>query len=380
MTRRITYLQYTNPAAYPPLEHSSRILADRGWDVLFLGSGAWGKAEAFRFPPHPRIRTVLSGFPPPGWRQKLHYAAYCLKSVWQVWRSRSVWIYASDPLSCPAALLASWLPGRRVIYHEHDSPDTVANSKFMRAVLGAREQLCSRAAAVILPNEERARIFAGMVKLGRPPLIVWNCPERREVVAQPSSTAEETVVFYHGSLNAMRLPFSVMEALTLAPGKPQLHFAGYITIGQPDFLHDFLAEAARRGLAGRVKYLGACPERGELLAHCSQATIGLAFMPKRSSDINMVAMTGASNKPFDYMACGLGLIVSDLPEWQAMFVKPGHAVACDSEDSGSIARAIAWFVEHPRDAAEMRARGRQKIMAEWNYEAQFEPVLELLEA
>lgn len=379
MRRRITYLQYTNPAAFPPLEHSSRILADRGWEVLFWGSGAWGKAEAFRFPAHPRIRTVLAGFPLPGWRQKLHYAAYCLKSVWQVWRSRSGWIYASDPLSCPAALLASRLPGRRVIYHEHDSPDTVANSKFMRSLLGARAQLCRRAAAVILPNEERARIFAGMVNLGRPPLVVWNCPERREVVAQPSSAASETVVFYHGSLNALRLPFSVLEALTLAPGKPRLHFAGYTTTGERDFLHDFLAEAARRGLDGRVKYLGAF-SRQDLLPHCAQATVGLAFMPKRSADINMVAMTGASNKPFDYMACGLGLIVSDLPEWQARFVKPGHAVACDPEDPGSIARAIAWFVEHPKEAAEMCARGRQKIMAEWNYETQFEPVLQLLEA
>jgi hypothetical protein len=30
------YLQYTNPAGYPPLEPSSRILANEGWQVLFL--------------------------------------------------------------------------------------------------------------------------------------------------------------------------------------------------------------------------------------------------------------------------------------------------------------------------------------------------------
>lgn len=380
MARRITYLQYTNPAAFPPLEHSSRILADRGWDVLFWGSGAWGKAESFRFPPHPRIQTKLSGFSPSGWQQKLHYAAYCLKSVWHVWRSRSMWVYASDPLSCPAALMASHLPGRRVIYHEHDSPDTILSSRFMQTVLRVREQLCRRAAAVILPNKERSRILAEMMKLERPPFIVWNCPERHEVVVQPSSAGGETVVFYHGSLNPLRLPFSVLEALTLAPGKPRLHFAGYTTIGHRGFLDDFLSESARRGLGERVKYLGACPERRDLLAHCAQATIGLAFMPKRSHDVNMAAMVGASNKPFDYMACGLGLIVSDLPDWQAMFVNPGHAVACDPEDPGSIAKAIAWFVEHPREALEMRMRGRLKITDEWNYEAQFDPVLKFLEA
>jgi MFS family permease len=33
---RVLYIQYTNPAGYPPLQHSSRILASAGWQVLFL--------------------------------------------------------------------------------------------------------------------------------------------------------------------------------------------------------------------------------------------------------------------------------------------------------------------------------------------------------
>jgi hypothetical protein len=32
--KRVLYLQYTNPAGYPPLEHSSGILADSGWDAF----------------------------------------------------------------------------------------------------------------------------------------------------------------------------------------------------------------------------------------------------------------------------------------------------------------------------------------------------------
>jgi hypothetical protein len=46
-------------------------------------------------------------------------------------------------------------------------------------------------------------------------------------------------------------------------------------------------------------------------------------MPKQSEDINMRHMVGASNKPFDYMASGLPLLVTDLPEWAATFVEPG---------------------------------------------------------
>ena len=48
-------------------------------------------------------------------------------------------------------------------------------------------------------------------------------------------------------------------------------------------------------------------------------------MPLTSDDVNLRTMAGASNKPFDYLARGLALLVSDLAEWKALFVDPGTA-------------------------------------------------------
>src|SRR5438094_4610293 len=101
---RILYLQYTNPAGYPPLEHSSRILAGEGWQVLFLGTGALG-ADMLRFAPHERIHVRQMRFSPAGWRQKLHYLQFCLWVIFWVLRWRPQWVYASDPLSSPITLL-----------------------------------------------------------------------------------------------------------------------------------------------------------------------------------------------------------------------------------------------------------------------------------
>src|SRR5271166_4244887 len=108
--RRILYIQYTNPAGYPPLEHSSRILADAGWQVLFLGTGALG-ANSLRFPPHPGIRVRQLGFQPAGWRQKLHYIRFCLWVLLWVFAWRPRWVYASDLLACPIGFILSWIPG-----------------------------------------------------------------------------------------------------------------------------------------------------------------------------------------------------------------------------------------------------------------------------
>ena len=95
--RRIIYVQYTNPAGYPPLEHSSRILANAGWQVLFLGTGAQG-ANILEFPPHPNIKVCKLEFCPAGWRQKLHYFGFGFWTLFCVLCWQPKWIYASDPL------------------------------------------------------------------------------------------------------------------------------------------------------------------------------------------------------------------------------------------------------------------------------------------
>ena len=101
-------------------------------------------------------------------------------------------------------------------------------------------------------------------------------------------------------------------------------------------------------------------------------------MPCHNSDLNLAHMTGASNKPFDYMAAGLALLVSDRPDWRDMFVAPGYGRACDPTDPASIASALTWFLDHPAERRAMAARGRAKIAAEWNYDSAFAPVMSAL--
>ena len=93
----------------------------------------------------------------------------------------------------------------------------------------------------------------------------------------------------------------------------------------------------------------------------------------------MVNMAGASNKPFDYLACGLALLVSDLPDWRKMFVEPGYGLACNPNDTDSIAAQLRWFLKHPAETREMGERGRQRILTEWNYERQFAAVVEVIQ-
>jgi glycosyltransferase involved in cell wall biosynthesis len=369
---RIVYIQYTNPALYPPLEHSSRILADAGWDVLFLGTGA----EGLRFPHHERITVKEIPFRSAGWRQKLHYARFALWILFWAIRWRPAWVYASDPLSCPVALVLSYLPGIRVAYHEHDSPHS-GHTWFMRFVFWTRRSLSTRATLCIVPNEQRAKRFAEEIGNGVRVDCVWNCPTRDEVSEARPPLNGALRVLYHGSIVPARLPTTVLTALSMLPDGVCLRVVGYETIGHKGYVRQLQELAAQLGIAGRVEFLSAVP-RGELLTLCRQCDVGLSLMPRQSLDHNERTMTGASNKPFDYLACGLALLVPDLSDWRALFVDNGYALAVDPADPASMATAVRWLLEHPPELRAMGERGRQRILREWNYEQQFAPVLQRL--
>jgi glycosyltransferase involved in cell wall biosynthesis len=173
-----------------------------------------------------------------------------------------------------------------------------------------------------------------------------------------------------------RLPVSVLEALATLPERVKLRVIGYETIGHLNYVSSLRETSRRLGIADRVEFLGTIPERNELLSWCRKSDIGLALLPKESSDVNEQNMTGASNKPFDYLSCGLAILMSDLPDWRAFYAEPGFGLTCNPEDSKSIADALRWFLDHPVEMRAMGESGRRRIATEWNYEAKFVPILE----
>lgn len=376
---RVLYVQYTNPAAYPPIEHGAHILANAGFDVLMLGVRLPQGEMHVR--PHEHITVRLLPHQSRGWRQKLHYAWFTAWVMGWVIRWRPEWVYASDALSAPVAAMAKSIAGRRVIYHEHDAPADLARatpSAFMRFILRARQQLTHRADLCVLPNEGRA------AALERPSsstiVTVWNCPSRDEVT--PSSTrpgANTLRVLYQGTIVPARVPVTVIEALAALPDTVSLTIVGYETAGHSGYTQALLAVAHGLGVGHRVSYAGLL-SREEMLRHSADYDVGLSLMPAEGGDLNERTMVGASNKPFDYLACGLPVLVSDLPEWRETYVDAGLGRACRPASAASIADALRWFLAHPAERVAMGERGRARILQDWNYETRFAPVLARLEA
>lgn len=372
MKGRILYIQYTDPAAYPPLEHSSRLLAESGWEVRFLGKEAYGEARALRFVGHRQIDVRLMPYAAPGLRQKINYICYALWCAYHAFIWGPDWVYASDPLSAPVALFISTVVGRRIVYHEHDAPTDRAQTLFMRACLRARRAMARIAEFCVFPNAERAEVFRASAGRPRAAEIVWDCPAVEEVAS--TSNAHDGLglkVCYQGSITPERLG-RVVEAIALLPSDVVLTIVGYETVGTKGYTAELLRTAGTLGLdTSRVRVQGAVPTRRDLFQAISGQDIGLSLMPVDRGDINMRTMLGASNKSFDFLACGIPILVSDLPDWRTCFVDGGYGLACDPREPRSIAAAIQTFYDNREMLRLMGERGRQRVMSDWNYDGQF---------
>jgi glycosyltransferase involved in cell wall biosynthesis len=377
--KRIVYYMYTNPAAYPPLERSTRLLADDGWDVLVLGL-LRPDTRALRFPPHPRITERYVFDNSSGWRLRVHYVWFAAWVIGWTLRWRARWVYASDLLSCPIALVLGMAPGLRILYHEHDEP-ALRQGPIALAQRTLRRLAGRRADLRVLPNAQRARFFEQVISAGKPAMNVWNCPSITEVARPrtvPSEANAVVRIVYSGSVTPERLPMTFLEAMARLHGRVRLRVVGYATIGFPGYIEQLKQTARELAIDGQVDVVGTLP-RYRLQEVWDTADVGLALNPMQSLNNNSRWMVGASNKPFDYMANGLALLISDLPEWRDAFAAPGYAVACDPRDPVSLANALHWLAEHPEETRTMGERGRQQIARSWNYESQFEPVMACLD-
>jgi glycosyltransferase involved in cell wall biosynthesis len=369
---RVLYVQYTNPGVYPPLVRGARLLAASGASVTMLGTRVRG-LDALDAEPVPGVHIRLTPAASHGWRLKAHYARYAAWVAREGTTVRPDWIYASDLLAAPIALAVAALTGARVVYHEHDAPSLAHESWTIRRCLEARQRLLRQASIVITPNAERSARLSEMAG-GRPVATVWNCPLRPADLPTPASDSGALRVIFRGSINADRLPPTVIEAVARAGAEVRLDICGYETAGSRGYVATLLQLARRLGVHERVRMLGTVPD-AELTAICAASHIGLALMPVASLDENMRTMTGASNKVFEYLSVGVPPLVSDLPDWRATFVEPGYALACDPTDGDSIASAFMWATEHRDATREIASRGFERLRADWNYESQFEPIV-----
>ena len=372
---RALFVQYVNPAQYPPLINASRILVKAGFQVRFVGLPGAGQASSLVLPDRPEIEFAPLRSSHNGCLRYLHFLVSVLVHG-LVWRP-SV-IYCSDSMSTPVLVMACLFKCRKKIYHEHDFDMRLVRRKglFCRLLRLVYKLAVRRADLCVFPNRGRQALSVSVAKsTGNHSFCVMNCPSIEEM--EPLSRTESPdcfVVLYQGNIGPGGLPLTVLTALTKTHPSVILHIRGYETVDTQGYLRKIMNLALQLGIESRVLTLPPVP-RDRLLGVLAGYHLGLALLAENPNDRNYESMSGASNKVFDYLACGLPVLVPAFSQWDIFTKDPAVAITCDPDDPGSVAGALTWCASNRRILKNMGIEGRDMVERTWNYEHQFAPAL-----
>ncbi|MBL8650314.1 MAG: hypothetical protein JNL35_07920 [Sphingopyxis sp.] len=368
---KILYIQYANPGAFPAAMRAGRLWRAAGHEVRYLGVG-FGDGDPLAVAGDLADSCDWVSF---GRLTPLRFAARAAGLVGD-WRPD--WLYIADATAALAYAPLRPLHRGGIVYHEHDSP-VPGTALRTRMEWKARNAMARRAQAVVLPNRDRAALLADEAGLAadRAPIVAWNTPCRDEVGPPRVGAADGPVrIVYAGSINVQRVPPALIDALADVPNI-ELTLIGYETVSSRGHNDRLRAHAAARGCAERLIVRDAMPYH-TLLTALRDYDVTFAALPEDAGDVNLRHMAGASNKTFDAIGQGLALIVGPGSDWRTMFVEPGFAVACDPGDAASIAAAFRRLGADRDAVRAMGEKARQRMIADWAYEEQFRPVLDLM--
>jgi len=266
-------------------------------------------------------------------------------------------IHAHDLNTLPAAVAAARRLHVPLVFDAHELYPDISTLSPREAGIWRRveRELVPRADAVLTVCESIAGELERRCEIARPSVLL-NCPsasrngsdpDRGLLRARVGADPGEPLVLYQGGF----APFRGLETLIRAAhgfGDAKLVLMGW---GRTELeLRKLVAEEQ---LEGRVLFTEPVPQ-AEVLAFAAGAQIGV--IPYEPIGLNNTYTT--PNKLFDYMAAGIPIVGSRLPEL-IRFVEGERVGVCfEPGDAEALGTAVRAILDDPEHAAAMGERAR----------------------
>ena len=349
----------------------AQTLAQAGYAVTVVGPGpeAWcGERAGVRVQTVPVARGVGQRF----------------LNLWRLLRvglgADAACFHFHDPELLPVGAVLR-LCGRRVIYDVHEHFPLVAMvrpwvpTRLRRPLSrlvdwGERSLARFFVTAVVGVVEEQGERFAS-----RPFAVVKNYP-RLEWFSPSRGKLGPCALVHIGSLSEDRGGLFLLEIMReLAKTHPQARLLSVGAFHSQELRERFEVRRREWGLEEQIHYSEKRVPYDELGAVIAACQIGL--VPGQISPKNLASFV--PTKLFEYLACGLPVVASDLPSIRRFHAVADWGLLADPRDPAAHARAIGCLLDNPVGAQAKGAQARRAAEEHFNWEAEGEKLLALYE-
>ncbi len=281
----------------------------------------------------------------------------------KTFRTRAKLFHFHDPELIPVGILLR-LFGKKVIYdvHENYSGQIVTKqwlgNKIIRKLVSLFFQMFEKIASlffngVITVTPEIAEIFQK-----NKTVIISNYPilSTIENYETCDEKKKKPVILYSGGIDRIRGIKEIIQSMEMIKGDAELLLMG------PWESIEFKKEC--QNLNGWVKVVdkGIIPF-GEHYKYMKMADLGIINFYPLPNHVNALP-----NKPFEYMACSLPIIMSDFPKWKNYFSEV--ALFADPMDPAEIAKCIDDYLSDNTNMVSIGKLAHEIVMEKYSWESE----------
>jgi glycosyltransferase involved in cell wall biosynthesis len=273
-----------------------------------------------------------------------------------------------DPELLPVALLLKAIFNKCVVYDAYeDFPSMALNKRslpaFFRPLAAKAVAALERVAAhwfdgVMTADPLTLRRLARVGKSRK--LVFFNFPNL-DLFPPPRSKTKQFDVVYRGGLSARAGTLVLLEAMRLLAERGKRARVLLIGYFDDDVFESKLLERIRDlGLSANIELRGRMKHE-DMAEALSEARVGvcpLQDIPKFRLNIPV--------KVFEYWACGLPVVASDLLPIRPFFRNTGGGFLYQPADAAELAKSVGWLLDHPNAASRMGQLGRSAIVQRFN--------------
>lgn len=329
------------------VDRHCQTLQEAGNDVLLIGRLLTESEPVSRPYATCRMRLCFRR----SWR---FYAEYNWRLFLKLLFTKADIVWANDTDTLPACWLAAWLKGCRLVMDSHELfpevPELVDKPRVRRVWAFFERHLLPHCDARITVCQSIADYYRRMY--GVEYSVVRNISQNEECVMRdeeltsqkPIQHSTMKTLLYQGAVNVGRGIDWAIDALEYLPQ------CRLVVAGVGDEYEKMRAYGASKPWADRVQFLGRV-EPARLQHLTPQADVGLVML----ADMGLNYRYALPNRVGDFVAAGVPMVVSDMPEMAAVVRKYG------------IGEVIEGVKGSEKTNAEALAEAVEKVLArEWS--------------